>query len=192
MSTHHAGPVCGPRRPAPAPVLVPDIDDFIRTCFTDAHGAPIEQAAIHTQLQAFLDAHPKALVELPRDHGKSFQVCCRVLWELAKNPGLRVKIICATDAVAAERSRFLRDTITLNARVRKMFPQLAPPNRGPRKRSRSSARRRPSGRASRRSASARAVPARAPICSSATTSLTCAHFTAARTASASRITSPTI
>jgi predicted phage terminase large subunit-like protein len=124
MSTYHTGPVCGPRVAARSLPLVPEIDAFIESCFTDAQGVPVKQAAVHSELQRFLSAHSKALVELPRDHGKSFQVCCRVLWELARNPGLRVKIVCATDAVAAERSRFLRDTITQNALVRHAFPNL--------------------------------------------------------------------
>ena len=51
-------------------------------------------------------------------------MCCRILWELGKDPGLRVKIVCATAAVAAERSRFLRDSIALNPAVRRAFPDL--------------------------------------------------------------------
>ena len=99
---------------------------FIPACFTDSHGDPIQQAAIHQDLQHFLTHHSKALIELPRDHGKSFQVCCRVLWELGRNPGLRVKVVCATEVVAAERSRFLRDAIAHNPWVRHVFPALKP------------------------------------------------------------------
>lgn len=99
---------------------------FVRLCFTDPQGQPVVQAAVHEELQAFLGAHPKALIELPRDHGKSFQVCCRLLWELGRNPGLRVKVVCATDAVAAERSRFLRDAVAFNPWLRKVFPNLKP------------------------------------------------------------------
>ncbi|MBY0514549.1 MAG: hypothetical protein K2P78_11635 [Gemmataceae bacterium] len=99
---------------------------FVRLAFTDPHGRPVEQAPVHDELQAFLSANPKALVELPRDHGKSFQVCCRVVWELGRNPGLRVKVVCATEAVAAERSRFLRDAVAFNPWVRKVFPELKP------------------------------------------------------------------
>ena len=61
------------------------IDDpsaFVEFAFTDSHGRLLRQAAVHRELQAFLTEHPRALIELPRDHGKSFQVCCRVLWEL--------------------------------------------------------------------------------------------------------------
>ncbi len=124
-------PVCGPVRPAPGPggsfclsSSPIEVNEFIRSCFTDSRGEPVVQAAVHVDLQAFLSKHTKALVELPRDHGKSFQVCCRILWELGREPGLRVKIVCATTAVAAQRSRFLRDSIVLNPKVRKAFPEL--------------------------------------------------------------------
>lgn len=125
MDRFHRGPVCGFRAPAPLGPFAPvDVDCFIESCFTDSRGAPVKQADVHRAMQAHLTTHPRALVEMPRDHGKSFQVCCRVLWELGKEPGLRVKIVCATHAVAAERSRFLMDTLTLNAAVRKVFPKL--------------------------------------------------------------------
>jgi phage terminase large subunit-like protein len=101
-----------------------DINHFIESCFTNADGTPIVQAEIHRELQAFLGRNSRAIVELPRDHGKSFQLCCRLLWELAENPGLRIKIVCATDTVAAQRSRFIRDAVTANARVQRSFPQL--------------------------------------------------------------------
>src|SRR5438309_11350945 len=89
---------------------------FATFCFTDPAGRPLRPAAIHRDLQAFLTRQPRALVELPRDHGKSVQVCIRVLWELGHNPGLRVRIVCATEALAAERGRFIRDTIQTNTR----------------------------------------------------------------------------
>ena len=101
-------------------------DAFVEFCFTDPLGRPLRQAVVHRELQAFLTAHRKALVELPRDHGKSVQVCGRVLWELGHNPALRVKIVCATDSLAAERGRFLREAIADNRRVRLVFPHLTP------------------------------------------------------------------
>jgi predicted phage terminase large subunit-like protein len=101
-------------------------NDFAAFCFTDSTGRPLGQAAVHRALQAFLDGHRRALIELPRDHGKSVQVCLRVLWELGRDPSLRVKIVCASDAMAAERCRFLRDAIADNPRVRLVFPHLRP------------------------------------------------------------------
>lgn len=100
--------------------------DFVEFCFTDASGSPVRQGRVHRELQDFLSATRRGLVELPRDHGKSVQVCGRVVWELGQNPGLRVKLVCATDALAIDRSRFLRDAVARNGRVRLVFPDLLP------------------------------------------------------------------
>lgn len=102
-------------------------DAFVELCLSDPAGRPIRQAAVHRQLQAFLSAHRKALVELPRDHGKSVQVCGRVLWELGRDPGLRVKLVCATGRLAAERTRFLREAVGAGDGVLPfVFPALKP------------------------------------------------------------------
>ena len=87
---------------------------------------PAAPAAIHRAMQDFLSTHRKALIELPRDHGKTTQACLRIVWELGRNPGLRVKLVCSTDALAAERTRFLRNTIETNPVVRLVFPKLLP------------------------------------------------------------------
>jgi predicted phage terminase large subunit-like protein len=102
-----------------------DPNRFLAACFADPHGHMLRQAQIHLELQAFLSAHRKAVVELPRDHGKSVQVCGRIVWELGRDPSLRVKLVCATDQLAAERTRFLRDAIT-SQRVQAVFPDLRP------------------------------------------------------------------
>jgi predicted phage terminase large subunit-like protein len=86
----------------------------------------LPMAEIHNQLQNHLTDHRLALVELPRDHGKTTQVCLRVLWELGRNPNLRIKIVCASDALAAERTRFLRRSIERNPHVKMVFPNLQP------------------------------------------------------------------
>lgn len=101
-----------------------DPAEFIEMCFTDSLGEAVKLAPVHRSLQAFLSANRQALVELPRDHGKSFQVCTRILWELGREPGLRVKVVCATFAVAIERSRFLRDAIAKNPMMHAVFPGL--------------------------------------------------------------------
>jgi predicted phage terminase large subunit-like protein len=101
-------------------------DEFAEFAFTDNHGRPIRQAQLHRDMQAFLGAHSRALVELPRDHGKSVQACIRILWELGRQPSLRVKIVCASEALAVERSRFIRNAIGRNSRLRCVFPGLRP------------------------------------------------------------------
>ena len=102
-----------------------DPDAFVEFCFTDPGGRPLRQATVHRDLQSFLTVHRRALVELPRDHGKSTQVCARLAWELGRDPSLRVKVVCASEALAAERGRFVREAIVQNARLRLVFPDLA-------------------------------------------------------------------
>lgn len=99
---------------------------FAEFCFTDALGRPLAQGQVHRELQSFLTANRRALIELPRDHGKSLQVCIRILWELGHDPSLRVKIVCASDALAVERCRFLREAIAHNEQLRLVFPRLRP------------------------------------------------------------------
>jgi predicted phage terminase large subunit-like protein len=94
--------------------------------FTDSDSRPFQQAQVHRELQDFLSLHPRALVELPRDHGKSVQICIRVLWELGRRPALRVKIVCATEALALERAQFLRHAIARNRYLQAVFPDLRP------------------------------------------------------------------
>jgi predicted phage terminase large subunit-like protein len=103
-----------------------DVNEFVRYCFEDPLGKPLHQARVHCELQAFLTEHRHGLVELPRDHGKSTQVCSRLVWELGRNPGLRIQIVCATEALAAERGRFVRRAIQSNEAVRRVFPTLNP------------------------------------------------------------------
>src|SRR5262245_7046021 len=99
---------------------------FAELCFTDPSGGALRQGDVHRELQNFLSGHRRALVELPRDHGKSVQVCARLLWELGRDPALRIKVVCATEAIAAERCRFLRDSVATNCRLRLVFPELRP------------------------------------------------------------------
>src|SRR5439155_24549469 len=99
-------------------------NDLAGFCFTDPAGRRLQQSQLHRSLQEFLSGHRRALVELPRDHGKSMQVCIRILWELGHDPSLRVKIVCASHAMAVERCRFLREAIAHNPLVRLVFPDL--------------------------------------------------------------------
>ncbi|MFL5329076.1 MAG: hypothetical protein ACJ8C4_09175 [Gemmataceae bacterium] len=103
-----------------------DVNAFAALCFADSDGAPLRAASVHRALQDFLSRNTRTLVELPRDHGKSVQVCIRVLWELGRRPSLRVKIVCASEELAEERGRFIRDAIANNPRVRWVFPHLRP------------------------------------------------------------------
>lgn len=97
---------------------------FAGVCLGGATGRALRLPQLHHDLHAFLGEHDRALVELPRDHGKSTQVCARIVWELGRNPNLRVKIVCASQLLAIERSRFVRDAIEFHPHVRLVFPHL--------------------------------------------------------------------
>ncbi len=97
-----------------------DPNRFLQLCL------PTPQAELHRAMQDFLTRHRKALVELPRDHGKTTQVCLRIAWELGRNPMLRVKLVCSTDQLAIDRVLFIRRQIERNPIVRLVFPHLRP------------------------------------------------------------------
>ena len=99
-----------------------DPDPFLEWCL----GPSFRQGRVHRELQHFLGTTPRALIELPRDHGKSTQVCGRLLWELGRDPSLRILVVCASERLALERGRFLRDRIERDSRVRLVFPALVP------------------------------------------------------------------
>src|SRR5262249_3337197 len=62
---------------------------FAEFAFTDESGRSLRLAGVHRELHAHLSGQPRALVELPRDHGKTTQVLIRVIWELGRDPNLR-------------------------------------------------------------------------------------------------------
>src|SRR6516164_2752858 len=103
-----------------------DPAEFAEFAFADESGKRMRLAGIHRELQAFLSDGSRALVELPRDHGKTVQVLIRIVWELGRNPNLRVLLTSGSAALAAQRGRFLRDAIADNPRVRLVFPHLLP------------------------------------------------------------------
>jgi len=99
---------------------------FAGFAFADESGRRLKLGAVHRELHKFLSAASRGLVELPRDHGKTVQVLIRVLWEIGRNPNLRVLLACGSGALAAQRGKFLRDAIADNWRVRLVFPKLLP------------------------------------------------------------------
>ena len=64
---------------------------------TDETGEPMRLAGVHRELQEFLSDSPRGLVELPRDHGKTVQVMIRIIWEIGRNPNLRVLLASGSD-----------------------------------------------------------------------------------------------
>lgn len=95
-----------------------NIDAFIEFVFQ------VKQAKCHVEMQAHMDAHKRAFILAHKELGKTTQCLGRVLFELGKNPNLRIKVICADDDSASDRVIFLRDMITRNPRLHMVFPDL--------------------------------------------------------------------
>src|SRR5260221_2700119 len=99
---------------------------FAEFAFADESGGRMRLAAIHHELQAFLSIGSRALVELPRDHGKTVQVLIRIVWELGRNPNLRVLLASGSAALAGQRGPFPADAHADKPPRRPGFPHLLP------------------------------------------------------------------
>lgn len=58
------------------------------------------------------------------------QLVGRIIWELGRNPNLRIKIVCASDSKAVERLFEIQQHIEFNERVHKVFPDLIAADKG--------------------------------------------------------------
>jgi hypothetical protein len=58
------------------------------------------------------EANSHQLLLLPRDHMKSALVAYRVIWELTKDPSLRVLYISSTSNLATKQLKFMKDILT--------------------------------------------------------------------------------
>lgn len=58
------------------------------------------------------EAKSHQLVLLPRDHQKSALIAFRVVWEITKNPTIRVLYISSTSNLATKQLKFIKDILT--------------------------------------------------------------------------------
>jgi len=111
-----------------------DVNAFCEYVMRDPRGRPWQQAAFHQQWQASLPEQGPArvLIVAPRESAKSSQmVVARILWELGRDPELRVKIICSSDDLAEKLLGEIARNILRNPRLRRVFPRLRPDPAGP-------------------------------------------------------------
>jgi len=77
-------------------------------------------------MQAHIDAHQFAEIIFPRFHGKTSQILGRILFTLGNNRNAKIKIISSSDGVARKRVKAIRDHLTKNKKLRRVFPGLVP------------------------------------------------------------------
>ena len=107
-----------------------DFGAFMEYAFSDDTGRGFAQQWFHDEWAFGMDWYDRLLIVAPRDHGKTSQVVGRTIWELGRNPDLRIKIVCASDGKAKERLFEVIQHIEQNPRVREVFPELEPSEHG--------------------------------------------------------------
>src|SRR5260370_20825351 len=58
------------------------------------------------------DSKSHQILLLPRDHMKSALIAYRVVWEITKNPAIRVLFISSTSNLATKQLKFIKDILT--------------------------------------------------------------------------------
>lgn len=73
------------------------------------------------------------LILLPRDHGKSAMIAYRVVWEITRNPAVRILYLSATANLAEKQLKFVKDI--LDSKIyRRYWPEMTNPEEGKRER----------------------------------------------------------
>lgn len=101
---------------------------FVRMVLRDEEtGGPIEQADYHDQWQHFLSDSDRAVVWSHIEAGKTSQVSIgRALWELGRDPNLRIVIVSKTNENAKKIVRSQAQYIQRSPTLRSIFPDLVP------------------------------------------------------------------
>lgn len=90
-------------------------------------GNSFSQQNFHRHWHAHLEQHRYTGILAPRGHGKTQQIALgRVLWELGRQPNLRIKLVCQSDRVARERLITISSHIRQNPYLHRVFPRLRP------------------------------------------------------------------
>jgi hypothetical protein len=85
---------------------------------------PIKMSQLHRDWQAFLDANPWAVLVAPVEHGKTTQLIGRVLFEMGKNPNIRIGWISDSEEQALTVVGQIRRYIEESSRLHEVFPKL--------------------------------------------------------------------
>lgn len=95
-------------------------------------GGPISLAPVHREWHALVTAHPRLVLMSAVELGKSSQLSVgRVLWELGRNPSLRVVIGSNTAGQASKLLGVVARYVEHSAELRRVFPHLKPDPSGP-------------------------------------------------------------
>lgn len=97
-------------------------DSFVFTDYIFGY----KSVEVHNSWHRFIDTNQSGLILACRDFGKTQHMVGRMLWEIGKNPNLRVKIVTETEDLAGKILGLMAKTIVNNERLKEVFPDLVP------------------------------------------------------------------
>ena len=103
-----------------------DFNYFAEACFYDDDRKPIIQAPHHIHLQDIFDTHRRAVILYPVGFGKTTQIIMRILWELGRDPTLRIVVVSSKGPQAEKVVQAVNREMCTNPRVMAVFPDLKP------------------------------------------------------------------
>jgi hypothetical protein len=93
----------------------------------EATGRPVKLEPMHEEWHELISSHSRVVIFGAIESGKTQQISvARVLWELGRNPELRVLILSNTDGMAQKICRLIAKYIEFDPDVRTVFPNLQP------------------------------------------------------------------
>lgn len=98
-----------------------DLEEFIKLVQPRRLLGNVHKEVIHWWTRE--DASSHQLLLLPRDHQKSAMVAFRVVWELTKDPTLKILYISSTSNLATKQLKFMKDILTSDT-YRLYWPEM--------------------------------------------------------------------
>lgn len=105
-----------------------DVDEFCAYVGRDAEtDEPIIQEELHEEFQALADVFPRLILMSFPESGKTSQLgILRMLWELGRNPNLRIAIVSKNQGRAIDIAKVIRSYIEKSKELAEVFPNMLP------------------------------------------------------------------
>lgn len=105
-----------------------NINCFITAVMRDERtGLPLEQAAVHRTWHRLADEHDRLMIWSSIESGKTSQLSiARALYELGKDPGLRVAVVSNTAGQSQKVLRSIKRYVESSPELHAVFPALRP------------------------------------------------------------------
>lgn len=90
----------------------------------DLTGLAVEQSPFHLEVQDAFDRHKQAVIMSHPESGKTSQMVGRILWELGRNPNVRIMLLYNAEESAMKTLSTVRRYIEASPELHAVFPNL--------------------------------------------------------------------